>query len=226
MIVPKHESLKSPLQAGFFIRTEYSKKIMNQTIAYRIKNNLYLNITDRCTLECKFCPKTQGIKKVHDFDLTLEQRPEIKEITECIGNPKNYDSIVFCGFGEPTLRLKVLLTVAEYVKKEGGKVRVNTDGLANLFHKRNVLLEFEGIVDALSVSLNGQNEAVYNQHCQPALKGSFNAVLGFLRLAPKYVPEVTATAIHGLEGLDIGACEKLTKQLGVGFRHRTLDIVG
>ncbi|MCF6235894.1 MAG: TatD family nuclease-associated radical SAM protein [Gammaproteobacteria bacterium] len=199
---------------------------MNQTIAYRINNNLYLNITDRCTLECKFCPKTQGIKKVHDFDLTLEQRPEIESIIESIGNPKNYDSIVFCGFGEPTLRLKELLTVAEHIKKEGGKVRINTDGLANLFHKRNVLPEFKGLVDALSVSLNGQNETVYNQHCKPALKGSFNAVLDFLRLAPKYVPEVTVTAIHGLEGLDIDACENLAKQLGVGFRQRTLDIVG
>ncbi len=199
---------------------------MNQTIAYRINNNLYLNITDRCTLECKFCPKTQGIKKVHDFDLTLEQRPEIDSIIASIGNPRDYDSIVFCGFGEPTLRLKALLTVAEHIKKEGGRVRVNTDGLANLFHKRNVLPEFTGLIDALSVSLNGQNEAVYNQHCQPALKGSFHAVLDFLRLAPKYVPEVTVTAIHGLEGLDIDACEKLTKELGVDFRPRKLDVVG
>ncbi len=199
---------------------------MNQTIAYRINDNLYLNITDRCTLACKFCPKTQGIKRVHDFDLTLEQRPEIESIIESIGNPREYDSIVFCGFGEPTLRLKVLLTVARHIKKERGKVRINTDGLANLFHKRNVLPDFEGLVDALSVSLNGQNETIYNQHCQPALKGSFNAVLDFLRLAPRYVPEVTASAIHGLEGLDIEACSALAKQLGVGFRQRNLDVVG
>ncbi len=199
---------------------------MNQTISYRINNNLYLNITDRCTLQCRFCPKTQGIKKVHDFDLTLEQRPEIEAIIASIGDPRDYDFIVFCGFGEPTLRLKLLLAVATDIKSKGGRVRVNTDGLANLFYKRNVLPQFEGIIDALSVSLNGQNETVYNKHCKPALKGSFHAVLDFLRLAPEYVPEVTATAINGLEGLDIDACRALAKQLGVGFRQRKLDVVG
>lgn len=200
---------------------------MTQTVAYEIRGSLYLNITDRCTLACAFCPKTQGVKQVHDFDLTLDHRPEVEEIIEAVGDPSRYEQVVFCGFGEPTLRLKVLLEVTRWIKAHGGRVRINTDGLGNLANKRNILPELKDAgVDALSVSLNGQNEAVYDRHCVPALKGSFQAVLDFLRLAPNYIGEVTATAIDGLEGVDIAECERIAKELGVGFRARHLDIVG
>lgn len=197
-----------------------------QQISYPIRKNLYLNITDRCTLVCAFCPKTKGVLKVHDFDLTLDHRPEVEEIIDSIGDPTEYEEIVFCGYGEPTLRLKVLKQIAAWIKEQGGRVRINTDGLANLVNKRNVLPELEGLVDSLSVSMNAQNETVYNKHCQPALPGSFDAMLEFLRQAPAYIPNVTATAIEGLEGVDMEACKKLAKQCGVSFRHRYLDEVG
>ncbi len=196
-------------------------------IAYPIRNNLYLNITDRCTLECQFCPKhTEQGPVVHDFDLTLDHRPQTEEIINAIGNPGDYDEIVFCGFGEPTLRFKVLLEVARWIKEHGGRVRVNTDGLANLVNKRDILPEMQGLVDSLSVSMNAQNPEIYAQHCQPALPGSWEAMLDFTEEAPKYIPQVTATAIDGLEGVDIEACEKLAKERGVTFRRRQLDTVG
>ena len=196
-------------------------------IAYPIRNSLYLNITDRCTLECSFCPKhTPQGPVVHDYDLHLDHRPEFEEIIEAIGDPAGYEEIVFCGFGEPTLRLKVLLQVARWIKEHGGRVRVNTDGLANRVHKRNVLPEMQGVVDSLSVSMNAQNAEVYDRHCHPQLKGSFEAMLDFLAEAPHYIPQVTATAIDGLEGVDIEACEKLAEERGVKFRRRQLDKVG
>jgi len=200
--------------------------LQNQQISYVIGDRLYLNITDRCTLACTFCPKTLGVKKVHDYDLTLDHRPEVEEILAAIDDPARYEQVVFCGFGEPTLRLKVLLEVAREIKARGGRVRVNTDGLANLVHKRNVLPEMAECVDALSVSMNAQDSTTYDQHCEPALKGSFQAMLDFLKLAPDYIPDTTATAIDGLEGVDVAACERLAQETGVKFRRRFLDKVG
>ncbi len=197
-----------------------------QTISYQIEDRLYLSITDHCTLVCEFCPKTQGVMQVHDFDLTVDHRPEFTEIVESIGDPAEYTQIVFCGFGEPTLRLKVLLEVAHWIKQRGGTIRINTDGLANLVHKHNVVPEMVGLIDELSISMNGQNEEVYNRHCQPQLEGSFEAMLDFLRAAAGRIPLVTATAIDGLDGVDIEACRRLTDECGVGFRARKLDIVG
>ena len=38
--------------------------------------------------------------------------------------------------------------------------------------------------------------------------------------------EVTLTAIDGLEGVDVAACEKIARDIGVKFRRRVLDVVG
>ena len=196
------------------------------TISYRIGDRLYLNINDRCTLACAFCPKHNGSRRVHDYDLTLDHRPEADEIIASIGDPTAYTEVVFCGFGEPTLRLKTLLHVAQRIKDRGGRVRVNTDGLANLVHKRNVLPELASCVDALSISMNAQDEATYDRHCRPALPGSFDAMLAFLREAPEYIADVTASAIDGLDGVDIDRCRALAEEAGAHFRRRELDVVG
>ena len=199
---------------------------MQQILTYTIGSRLYLNITDRCTLVCQFCPKTHEQFTVHQYDLKLQHRPKVEEIIQSLDQCEQYEEIVFCGYGEPTLRLKELLTIAQHIKKQNGKIRLNTDGLANLVHKRNVLPEMQGLIDSLSVSMNAQNEKTYQIHCQPQLAGSFDAMLSFLKLAPQYIPHVTATAIEGLPGVDIIACEKLALAQGVKFRSRFLDIVG
>ena len=199
---------------------------MSQQISYQIGNALYLSINDRCTLECRFCPKTSGDFHVKGYDLTMDHRPTAEEIIASVDAPARYDEIVFCGYGEPTLRLKTLLQVATALKQHQVKIRLNTDGLGNLVHKRNILPELSGLIDAVSVSMNAQDEQTYNLHCQPQLSGSYQAMLDFLQQAPKYIPRVTATAIHGLQGVDIAACRKIAGELGVNFRQRELDIVG
>jgi TatD family-associated radical SAM protein len=199
---------------------------VQQQISYQIGNNLYLSITDRCTLECAFCPKTFGDMSVKGYDLTFDHRPTAEEVIASIDDPARYDEVVFCGYGEPTLRLNLLLEVAKYVKQQGGRVRVNTDGLCNLIHKQDTLPQFAECVDALSVSLNAQNSEIYDVHCRPNLPGSYEAMLEFLRRAPEYIADVTATAIDGLEGVDIAACETIAKSMNVKFRRRTLNEVG
>lgn len=199
---------------------------MSQQISYQIENSLYLSINDRCTLVCEFCPKTRGDLHVKGYDLTMDHRPSAGEIIESVSKPSSYKEIVFCGYGEPTLRLKTLLEVGAELKKQQASIRLNTDGLGNLVHKRNILPDLAGVVDSVSVSLNAQNAEIYNKHCQPQLPGSYQAMLEFLRLAPTYISHVTATAINGLQGVDIAACRKIAENSGVGFRQRELDLVG
>jgi len=199
---------------------------VSQQISYQIGQSLYLSINDRCTLVCEFCPKTQGDLHVQGYDLTMDHRPTVQEILASIDAPQSYKEVVFCGYGEPTLRLKTLLEVGKSLKRQGAHVRLNTDGLGNLVHKRNILPELAGVIDAVSVSLNAQNEIIYNQHCQPQLAGSYQAMLDFLAMAPAYITSVTATAINGLQGVDIEACREIANKLGVHFRQRELNVVG
>jgi TatD family-associated radical SAM protein len=198
----------------------------NLTLAYPIGDNLYLNITDRCTPRCAFCPKHVRQPRVRGYDLSLGARPEVSHIIAALGDPARYSEIVFCGFGEPTLHLKLVLEVSDYIQSRHGRVRVNTDGLANLVHQRNVLPNLAGRVDALSVSMNAQNEAVCKRHCRPALRRSYQAMLSFLKQAPRYISEVTATAIEGLQGVDSAASQRLAMEPSGQFRRRVFDVVG
>ncbi len=211
---------------GYSLSHYRSVTPVTQQISYRIGQNLYLSITDRCTLECAFCPKTQGVRRVQGYDLSFDHRPDSTEIIDSIDDPTKYHEVVFCGFGEPTLRLGVLLEVAHSIKARGGRVRLNTDGLADLVHKKPTLPDLGRTVDAISVSLNAQNQRVYDLHCQPQLAGSYQAMLQFLKQAPAYIAEVTATAIDGLAGVDIAACERIAQDFGVKFRRRILNQVG
>ena len=122
--------------------------------------------------------------------------------------------------------MPVLLQVANSVKQQGKPVRVNTDGLGNLVNQRNILPELATCVDALSVSMNAHEEALYNTHCNPGVEGSYMAMLNFLKWSPQYIKKVTATAIEGLPGVNIDACKEMAEQLGVEFKTRKLDQIG
>lgn len=195
-------------------------------LAYPIGDALYLNVSRGCTLRCGFCPKWQA-PTVHHYDLSLTANPSAAELIQAVGDAGPWREVVFCGFGEPTLRLEVILEVARWIKGHGGqRVRLNTDGLANLVHRRDVTPAFSGLIDAVSVSLNAPDEATYNKHCHPSLEGAWSGLLAFIQAVRAHVPEVTATAIDGLPGVDIAACRALASTLGVGFRPRKLDRVG
>lgn len=194
-------------------------------IAYSIRNSLYLNITNRCTNTCTFCPKFKDFT-VKGHQLRLPHEPTITEVLHAIGDPSRYDEVVFCGFGEPLLRLDVIKEVASRMKALGMKTRINTDGQANLVHGRNILPELAGLIDSISVSLNAADAETYQSICNSRYGAEgFAAVQEFLRLAPKHIPSVTATAV-ALPGLDIEACRRMAKQLGVEFRARDYNEVG
>jgi len=197
-------------------------------IAYVIDAALYLNLTNACTLRCRFCPKHNGDWEVKGHPLELDRGPTFEQVVAAIGDPTAYREVVFCGLGEPTLRLPLLLRVARWLKaREVARVRLNTDGLANLIHHRDTTAEMAGLIDALSVSLNAQDEATYIRHCDPARPGAYAACKGFIRAATAHIPEVVATALDGLPGVDIDQCRRIAEaELGARFRRRVYGKVG
>ncbi len=194
---------------------------------YTLRGGRYLNVTNRCTLRCGFCPKFNGCWTVQDYALRLPREPTVEEMVAAAENPGQYREVVFCGLGEPTLRLYDVLEVATRLRKLGAKaIRINTDGLANRVHGRDVTPDLEDIVDSLSVSLNAQDATTYARHCRPKEAGAYEAVLEFITRAREFVPHVSVSAVDGLEGVDVAACAALAARLGVDFRHRVLGKVG
>ena len=194
-------------------------------ITYPIRNSLYLNITNRCTAACTFCVRYRT-DFVKGHNLRLAEEPNAEALIKEIGDPGRYAEIVFCGYGEPLLRLDVVKAVAAEVKRLGGKVRIDTNGHANLIHKRNVLPELAGLVDAVSVSLNAQNAELYEKLTQPQFGATtYDAVKEFIREAKKYIPDVTATVVSAPE-VDLEACRRIAEELGARFRVREYNVVG
>ena len=193
-------------------------------IAYRIRDSLYLNITNRCTNRCSFCVRFHS-DYVKGHNLRLPEEPTEEELKEAIGDPSQHREIVFCGYGEPLLRLDTVRNIAQWIKEKGGRVRINTNGHGNLIHKRNILSELRGIVDSVSVSLDAQDEETYNRICAPSFGSAFQEVLSFIREAKAYIPHVQATVVE-MEGVDVEKCRKIADELGVTLRVRKLDIVG
>jgi len=197
-----------------------------QTVAYELNGNCYLNLTARCTLRCSFCPKFNGSWEVQGYDLSPVREPTVAEMIEALGDLSRYQEIVFCGLGEPTLRLDAIIEVGRVLKASGAVTRLNTDGLASLVHQRDTAHELAAVVDRVSISLNAQNEAIYNKYTRPKLEGAYVALLEFARDCRDAGMDVTLTAIDGLEGVDVSACEEIARSMKVKFRRRFLDEVG
>jgi len=198
---------------------------LTSKIAYRIRDSLYLNITNRCTNACVFCAKFSDFT-VKGHHLQLEKEPTAAEVIRAIGDPTQYREVVFCGYGEPLIRLDLIVEVAAWLKQKGIRVRINTDGQANLVHGRNILPELAGKVDAVSVSLNAADAETYQRLCRSKFGAAgFAAVQDFIVEAIPHIPTVTATAV-ALPGVDMEACRRLANQLGVEFREREYNEVG
>ena len=193
-------------------------------IAYKIRDSLYLNITNKCTNKCGFCVKSRTTY-VKGHNLRLEREPSALQVIKAIKDPKAYKEIVFCGIGEPLLRLDVVKKVSKWIKENGGKVRINTNGQGNLIHGKNILPELQGIVDSISVSLDAEDEKKYEKICKPAIKGAFQGVISFIREAVNVIPEVKATVVK-IPGINIEKCRKIAEEIGVELRVREFDMVG
>ena len=190
------------------------------TISYAMGSNLYLNITNRCMMACPYCIKYKWDNKFNGNDLKLEKEPSVQDVIKSISDPKKYDEIIFCGYGDALVRPDVTKEAAKWVKDNGGKVRINTAGLANRYHGKNILPELKGLIDVISISLNGTNPKEHNELNRPMFKEeSFDEIINFAKEAKKYIPTVVITVVE-LPGLDVSKIEKIAKDAGVLFRMR------
>ena len=125
-----------------------------ENFTYELDGNLYINLTSKCPNDCTFCVRNEK-SDYFGHKLWLSREPGAEEVISRLPDDiKKYREYVFCGFGEPTVKLPVLLTVAKEIKARGGTVRINTNGQANMIWKRDVTGELAGTVDKINVSLN------------------------------------------------------------------------
>jgi TatD family-associated radical SAM protein len=200
------------------------------TITYQVKNAVYVNLTNRCPCNCTFCLRHNGPGVFGSGPLWLEREPTLEETIESLGqwDYKRFREVVFCGYGEPTERLDVLLAAAAHLKGRDPalRIRVNTNGLSDLIHGKPTASLFVGKVDCLSISLNTDDPAEYLSVCRPKFgAAAYPAMLKFTQEAAALLPSVVMTVvgepITSLEKQD--RCRKIAEGLGARLRVRPYE---
>ena len=200
------------------------------TITYKVKNGIYVNLTNRCPCACTFCLRQNGPGIYGSNPLWLECEPTLDEVKASIDgwDLPQYDEVVFCGYGEPTERLADLLEIAAYIKAKSPstRIRVNTNGLADLIYNRSTAAEFVGKVDCVSISLNTDDPQEYLDVCRPKFGAAAYPAL------QKFAADVAAA------GLDVvmtvvdepvtskekqARCQAICDRLGVRLRIRPFE---
>lgn len=192
---------------------------MKLSFTYQIGESLYINVTNRCNSDCVFCDrKGDAVINGYSLKMTKAQEPDAEIYISEIGDPTKYKEIVFCGYGEPTIRWEVVKEVASYIKTNGGKTRMNSDGHGNYINKRDITPELEGLIDSVSISLNSTDPVQYAKlmRVDESLHGE---MLDFVRKAKNYTRVVMS--IVGISTVDTqNAKQFVINEMGVEFRER------
>ena len=200
------------------------------TITYQVKQSVYVNLTNRCPCACRFCLRNNGVGVFGSGPLWLEREPTLDEVTASLDewDYARFREVVFCGYGEPTERLDVLLAAAAHLKRRDAalRVRVNTNGLSDLISGKSTAALFAGKVDCLSISLNTDDAAEYLDLCRPKFGATaYPALLAFTKEAAAVVPEVVMTVVgEPVTNLEKQArCRVLAESLGARLRVRPYE---
>ena len=202
------------------------KKAM--TILYKVHNNLYVNLTNRCSSSCVFCLRNTKDHMEDSGVLWLEHEPSVEEVKEAFAgvDMSRYEEVVFCGFGEPTERADDMLTIARFIKETYGKpIRLNTNGQGNLINGRDIIPGFQGLIDTVSISLNTPDENHYHELVRSCFGDkAYQAMLDFAREAKEYVPNVVLSTVETtITKEEEEQCRKICDGLGVTYRIRPFE---
>lgn len=197
------------------------------TILYEVGNNLYVNITNRCPCACTFCIRNNGDGAYGSDSLWLDREPTLEEVISAFKQRdlSKYNEVVFCGYGEPLERIDIVVEACKYLRENSNcKIRINTNGLANLIHNRNVIPELKGCFDIISISLNAGCEESYLKVTRPKFKdGSYHTMLDFARQCKSIAPSVVFSVVDVISKEEIELSQSVADTLGIPLRVRKYD---
>ena len=196
---------------------------------YLTGKNIYVNMTNRCPCNCVFCLR-QTKKMMEGNSLWLKEgEPSVERVMDLFApyDLSVINELIFCGYGEPLERVADVCEVIDRLKSKYPdlKVRVNTNGLANLVHGRDITPELAGRFDTVSISLNAPDAEEFLALTRSKFGiGSSEALQEFAVLAKRHVPNVVMTVVEKVMSEEkIELCRKLCNDLGVTLRVRPFE---
>lgn len=197
-------------------------------LTYLMDGRLYVNLTSRCALRCRFCFKWQKRPDFfgHELLMAKADEPTVDEVDAAIAAGPAHRELVFCGLGEPLERIDDVVEIAtRYKARGGGKVRVNTSGVQARVPDDSQLARLAACIDGLAISLNAPDAETYTEVCEPAHGRGFSDVLQFVERSKRLFGVVVVTAVE-YPGVDLAACRRLAARMGVSFGVRPYSAPG
>ena len=199
------------------------------TLTYETGGNLYLNVTNQCPCACEFCIRKNDDGAYGSDPLWLEHEPTMQEMRDAIAERDltKYPEIVFCGYGEPTMRLDFICELSAYIRKicPTAVLRLNTNGLTELYYSKANGMAAETAAwafDKISISLNAGDSTVYNRVTHP--KGmpeeAYDTMLSFAKICKAEGAEVTFTVVDVITPEEIAAAQAKADELGIPLHVR------
>lgn len=189
--------------------------------------HVYVNLTNHCPCACTFCLR-QTKEMLESNTLWLNEEPSVDEVMKEF---QKYDlddfaEVVFCGFGEPMERIDDMIQIAGILKlyRHDLVIRVNTNGLANLIHQKDITPLLKGRIDKVSISLNAPDAKEYLTLTRSRFGiESYQAMLDFAKACQKYVPQVILSVVDIIGEEKIQKCQSICDDLGVTLRVRPFE---
>ena len=204
-------------------------KTKAETIVYPVHNGLYVNLTNRCSCACTFCIRQTADGVGQDGEggennLWLDHEPSFEEVMAAFDEQdmSRYEEVVFCGYGEPTVRADMLVKTAQYIREHSDmKIRLNTNGLVRMIHPKFDIEQFRGLIDVASISLNAPDAKRYNEVTRPHFgEPAFQAMLDFARDMKNMGVQVKFTVVDVITKDEIDRCQQLADSMGIPLRVR------
>ncbi len=192
------------------------------TITYQIGNGVYINLTNKCSNDCVFCERNR-ISGVEGYYLWLKNEPTAEMVIESLKtyDLKDFDEVIFCGFGEPTYRWNEIKEVADFAHSIGKSTRLNTNGQGNLINGYDITQEIANYIDKVNVSLNNGNSKRYNEDNRSIFgEVAFQEIQNFAKKCIEKGVHTTFSVVDCISKEEIEAARQIALAIGANFRVR------
>lgn len=212
---------------GKYYNIDRFQQDLSDMEAQGFARKIYINITNKCNCACTFCLRNTKEMNEHN-SLWIKKEPTAVEIIEVFEKYdwSNLEEIVFCGFGEPTMCIDVVLEVARYLKEKHKEIptRMNTNGSGSRHNGRDITKELSGLIDTISISLNASDARKYYEITRSRYgEEAYEDMLQFAVACKKYVPNVVLSVVDCIGEEEIAACKKVCEERGLNLRVRPFE---
>lgn len=201
----------------------------SMTLSYEVGENLYLNITNQCSCNCTFCIRKNDDGAYGSDPLWLEHEPSLEEFQKDLNQRdfSKYQEIVFCGYGEPTMRLDFICELAQWIKSlhPDMPLRLNSNGLADIYSpsqngKAGQLVS--NCFDKVSVSLNGGDSETYLRVTRPknSPDNAYRTMLEFALTCKANGLDVSFTVVDVISPDEIQLAQQVADDLKIPLHVR------